>query len=86
MRRNARPQCGNAPSLKRRRLEAGGSPAISLCGTLVAPEFAAGLSLSLKTILSRWSSGAITDKTKLKLDREVGGECFLEAFEFKVVD
>ena len=27
-----------------------------------------------------------TDKTKLKLDKEVGGECFLEAFEFKVVD
>ena len=59
MRRNARPQCRNAPSLKRRRLEAGGSPAIPLCGTLVAPEFAAGLNLSLKTILSRWSSGAI---------------------------
>ena len=26
-----------------------------------------------------------TDKTKLKLDREVGGECFLETFEFKMV-
>ena len=28
----------------------------------------------------------ITYKTKLKLDREVGGECFLETFEFKMVD
>ena len=27
----------------------------------------------------------VTDKTKLKLDREVGGECFLETFEFKMV-
>ena len=28
----------------------------------------------------------VTDKTKLKLDREVGGECFIETFEFKIVD